>query len=656
MRQAHCQVATLGMFAWARLEPEEGRYEFGWLDRVIEILSEQGRWFILGTPSAAPPAWMAGRYPETLRVGSDRVRKLHGNRVNYNLGSAVYREKTREIARQLAQRYGDHPRLLAWHMSNEYNGADYSPESIAQFREWLRRRYHDDLNALNHAYWAAFWSHTFGSWDEIDAPGRPLGEVATQGLIVDWQRFVTDQTIEFMLNEAAPLREISPSVPVTTNLMGTYPGLDYRKFAPHLDFVSWDSYPSPESDVMATETWVNVSFKHDLMRSLKRDRPWLLMESTPSTANWYTNMTLKRPGMHRFEGLHALAHGSDGVQYFQWRQSRGGEEQHHGAVVTAGGASNTRVFAEVRSLGEELETLGDLSGTLTQAQVAIVFDWEAKWALDASSGPVRGDKGYDATVLDHYRAFWEMGVSVDVIGLDDDLSPYRLLVAPMAYSLRPGFAERVKGFLEAGGTFASTYLSGWVSESSLLYLEGLGGPLREILGIEIEELDVLPDGRTNSVEFLDGNPLQLSGSFAVSRFCELAHTKGAEALAVYGTDFYAGRPAVTRHRLGEGTAYYVGARCGFDFVKSFFHRISVDAKVNLPTGLPLPTGVTVQTRLSEKEEFLFVLNASETAKEWTGTPFGDFSLPAWGAEIRRRGREDVKLNSKTASVASFDGS
>lgn len=234
MQTAHFRVATLGVFSWAKLEPSEGKYEFGWLDDVTERLSAADRYFILATPSAAAPAWMSHRYPETLRTGPDRIRRLHGNRVNYNLGSSLYREKVRSVARKLAERYGDHPRLLAWHVSNEYGGADYSAETLNQFRKWLRNRY-GTLDALNAAYWTTFWSHSYSDWDEIDAPGAPYGESSIHGLTVDWQRFVTDQTVEFMLNETAILRELSPHVPVTTNFMGTYPGLNYRRFGPHLD-------------------------------------------------------------------------------------------------------------------------------------------------------------------------------------------------------------------------------------------------------------------------------------------------------------------------------------------------------------------------------------------------------------------------------------
>jgi beta-galactosidase len=626
MERANVTVATVGVFAWAQLEPEEGRYEFDWLDEALDRLTERDRWFILATPSAAPPNWLPRRYPEVLRTGPDRVRRRPGNRVNYSLASPIYREKTREIARRLAERYGNHPRLLAWHLSNEYGGADYGPESIAAFRQWLRRKFHDDLDALNAAYWSAFWSHTFRDWEEIDAPGDPYGEISMPGLTVDWRRFVTDQTIEFMTNEAAPLRELSPHVPITTNLMGLDPRTDYRKLAPHLDFVSWDSYPGARMRLSDPDTWVSTAFAHDLMRSLKPDRPWLLMECSPSSGNWFDRMALKRPGVHRFESLQAVAHGADGVLYFQWRQSRGGSEQFHGAVVGHAGDERTRVFQEVRAVGAELDELRGVAGTVTRAEVAIVFDWEARWALDTASGPVRGEKGYEATCLAHYRVFWEAGIPVDLIGLDDPLDRYRVVIAPMTYSLRPGFAERVEAFVESGGTFVATYLTGWTDENSLVSREGFLGSLQRVLGIWSEELDVLYPDELNHVE-VDAPALGFHGRFRAVEFCELVHPTTAEVVGTYADDFYAGRPALTVNRVGEGSAWYVASRNEAEFTEAFLLGLADAAEVARATEDPLPAGVTAQRR----GDVVFLMNAGSEPATVDGVV-----VPPRGVVVRDR--------------------
>lgn len=615
MQEARFRVATLGVFSWAALEPEEGRFEFGWLDEAIARLSAGDRYFILATPSAAAPAWLSHRYPETLRTGPDGVRRRHGNRVNYNLASPLYREKTRGMARRLAERYGSHPRLLAWHVSNEYGGADYGPESAAAFRLWLRKRYHDDLDALNRAYWTAFWSHTYSDWDQIEPPGAPYGEVSIQGLTVDWNRYTTDATVEFMLNEAAPLRELSPDVPVTTNLMGAYPGLDYRKLAPHLDFVSWDSYPDFGKESMTPDDWIRVSFQHDLMRSLKPDRPWLLMEMAPGPSNWQPFMTPKRPGVHKFESLQAVAHGADGVQYFQWRASRGSQEQLHAAVVGHNGGEKARMFQEVAEVGRSLIALDGVVGKLPTNEVAIVFDWENRWLLDAACGPVQGDKGYFQACVEHYASFWRVGVGVDVIGMDDDLARYRLVVAPMAYGSGEGFAERVRAFVKGGGTFVTTYLSGWVDDTGLVFEGGYLAPWRELLGIWSEELDVLRGGAT----------VPLSGGGTAREFCELIHLDGAEAIETYRGEFYAGRPSFTVNRHGEGKAYYVASRNDRRFLDTWLPLLAEKAGVRRAYGGRLPKGVSVQKR----GDRLFFLNPTDETVR-----IDDFELGPYGVVVK----------------------
>ncbi|HWD37710.1 MAG TPA: beta-galactosidase [Fimbriimonas sp.] len=630
MRKAHFHVATIGVFSWAKLEPEEDRYDFSWMDSVIERLGSADRYFILSTPSAAPPAWMSRKYPEILRTGPDRVRRLHGNRVNYSLWSPVYREKTQEIARRLAERYGSHSRLLAWHVSNEFGGEDYGSHSIAAFRRWLREKY-GSLDALNAAYWTAFWSHVYSDWEEIDAPGHPYGETAIQGLAVDWQRFTTDSTLDFMLNEASPLREISPGVPVTTNLMGTYPGINYRRFTPHLDFTSWDSYPAFGQVLTDPNCWVTVAFKHDLTRCLSKTRRWMMMECSPSSSNWYKSMALKKPGMHRFEMLQAIAHGADGVQYFQWRQSRGSQEQLHGAVVNHGTTDNGRVFREVQQVGEEIDdTMAGVAGSRVEAEVAVIYDWEAKWSLDAACGPIQGDKKYEPVCVEHYRAFWEAGIPVDVIGLNDDLSQYKLVVAPMAYAIPQGFAERVSRFVEDGGTFVTTYLSGWTDENSLVFEEGFLGPLRKVLGIWSEEIDAL-DANTQSQIRVSG--LSIDGLFEVREFCEQIHLTTAKALGSYQSDFYAGNPALTVNPFGAGKAYYVASRNETAFTGKFLQSLAREAGIERVVE-KLPVGVTAQRRVGDGQEWIFLLNATPNPHVVTTKDGAIIELDPWDVAVR----------------------
>jgi beta-galactosidase len=605
IKLAHCNAMSVGIFAWTRLEPAEGQFDFGWLDRIMDTLAENGAYAVLATPSGARPAWLAARYPEVLRVRPDRGRNLYGRRHNHCLTSPIYREKTRLINARLAERYKDHPALLVWHVSNEYNGECHCDLCRAAFREWLKHKY-GTLDALNHAWWTAFWSHIYTDWAQIDPPS-PIGETSVHGLNLDWKRFVTDQTVDFMLNEMAPLREFTPGVPVTTNMMGTFPGLNYWKFAPHLDVISWDSYPLwHKGDDVALAA--DVAFVHDLNRSLKGGKPFMLMESVPSATNWMPAAKLKRPGMHALSSLQAIAHGSDTVQYFQWRKSRGSAEKFHGAVVDHVGHEHTRVFRDVADVGQKLAKLDDVVGTTVRPDVAILYDWENMWAVNDAQGPRRGDKGYLDDCKRHYRPFWRRGIPVDIVDMEQDLSRYRLVIAPMLYMVRPGVAGRIEAFVQGGGVFVTTYWSGIVDENDLCFLGGFPGPLRSVLGVWAEEIDALYEGDENYVLPVPGNGLDLSGEYVAAELCDLIHAESAQVLATYKDDFYAGQPALTVHRFGAGEAYYIASRNEDRFLDDLYGALSAELDLLRSLDVELPQGVSAQLRTDGEREFVFVMN------------------------------------------------
>lgn len=625
MKLAHCNAMSVGIFAWAALEPEEGRFEFDWLDTILEKLHKAGAFAVLATPSAARPAWLSKAYPEVLMVRDDGIRNTHGRRHNFCLTSPVYREKVRNINRKLAERYKDHPALLLWHVSNEYGGNTqwgcYCDLCKAAFRDWLRNRYDNDIENLNHRWWNRFWAHTCNEFDQIDPPG-PRGENRVPALEIDWRRFVTDQTVDFYLNEIIPLRELTPDVPVTTNMMGVFDKLNYCKFAPHVDVISWDNYPewhSPRHLRVAREN----GFLHDLNRSFKR-KPFMLMESVPSTTNWMDSAKLKRPGMHILSAVQAVGHGADTVQYFQYRKSRGSCEKFHGAVVDHVGHENTRVFRDVAEVGQMLEKLDDVVGTVTPAEIGLIFDWENRWALEAMEGLGRRQKNsYVETCIDHYQAFWQRGVSVDVIESTCDFTHYRLLVAPLLYMLRPGVAERLEKFVADGGTLIGTYFTGIVDENDLCFLGGTpGAGLREVFGVWEEEIDGLWPEDRNEVLPVEHNPLGLAGSYEARDLCALLHAEGAEVLATFGKDFYAGRPALTRRAHGEGFAWYIASRNDERFLDDFYGRLIDELKLPRALQTALPADVTVQQRTGDRGDFLFVMNFHETESRTVELPAG----------------------------------
>jgi beta-galactosidase len=615
MKLAKCNVMSVGIFAWSALELEEGRFTFEWLDDIINKLYDNGIYTILATPSGARPAWMSQKYPEVLRVGGNRVRNLHGARHNHCFTSPVYREKTEIINTKLAERYSSHPAVLAWHISNEFGGECHCSYCQDAFRGWLKNKY-GTLEKLNDAWWTAFWSHTYTDWSQIQSPA-PHGERMVHAMNLDWKRFVTDQTIDFYKHETKPLRKYNQDIPITTNFMEAFEGINYFKFAKELDVVSWDNYPTwhNSKDDVDLASW--ISMMHDLFRSLKGGKPFMLMESTPSLTNWQSISKLKKPGMHLLSSMQAVAHGSDTVQYFQWRKSRGSSEKFHGAVVDHCGHEHTRVFKDVTQLGEALEKLDVIVGTSIKPKVAVIFDWENRWAIKDSQGPRNIGIKYEETVKQNYKAFWKKGVPVDIIDMDCEFSNYKLLIAPMLYMIRPGVGERIEKFVENGGTFVATYWSGIVDENDLCFLGGFPGPLRKVLGIWSEEIDALYDGETKAVVFNDDNILGLQGSYEAVELCDLIHLEGAEALAVYGEDFFVGRPALTVNSFGQGKSYYITSRNSESFNDDFYGKLIEELKIKRTIETNLPYGVTAQMRTDGENDFIFLMNFSSNEQTVT---------------------------------------
>lgn len=656
MKLAGCNVMSVGIFAWAALEPEEGRFAFGWLDDVLERLHKNGIYVWLATPSGARPAWMSQKYPEVLRVGPNRVRNLHGFRHNHCYTSPVYREKTAVMNAKLAERYAYHPAVIGWHVSNEYGGECHCPLCQEAFREWLKAKY-GTLEALNRAWWTAFWSHTFTDWRQIESPA-PHGENQVHGHNLDWRRFVTDQTADFLRHEVRPLRAVNPDLPVTANLMELYDGLDYRVLAREMDVVSWDAYPlwhKPGADSDAdTASW--FAMNHDLFRSLKGGRPFLLMESTPSLTNWQPISKLKRPGMHRLSSLQAVAHGSDSVQYFQWRKGRGSSEKFHGAVVDHVGHEHTRVFRDVAALGGTLARLGDVRGCAVPAEAAVVFDWDNRWAIRDAQGPRNAGMGYEETVHSHYRALWEFGVPTDIIGSEDPFDPerYKLIIAPMLYMVKPAVGEKIEAFVERGGTFVGTYWSGVVDENDLCWLGGFPGSLRHVLGIWAEEIEGLYDEDRNGLRVNGIGAAELGlaegQTYEIRELCELVHAESAEVLAEYTDDFYAGRPALTVRRLGAGRAYYLAGRAQPPFYDNFYGGLVRRLGVRRALDAELPRGVTAGVRTDGGHDYVFVQNFTggpvklalderEYVDMESGeviAPGGKLELPVHGVRVLRR--------------------
>ncbi len=602
MKKAGVNSVTLGVFSWAACEPVEGEFHFEWMEDIIENLYQNGIYTVLSTPSGARPAWLDAAYPEAMRVDDRGVRNRHGVRHNHCMTSLKFREKTAVIDQMLARRLGKHPGVILYHISNELGGACYCPLCAQKFRDYLALKFEGDIEKLNKAWWTSFWSHHYNSFDQIE-PLFANGETSVMGLTLEWRRFTTANMADFMEHEIRVLRAETPDIPVTTNFMRLYEHLDYRKMAPKLDVVSWDNYPVFHNDWESLgDTLAETSFQHAVMRSLKRDTPFMMMESAPGLVNWHPVNKLKRPGVHRLSCLQAVACGSDSVQYFQWRKGRGSYEQFHGAVVDHNGSEDTRVFREVAEVGELLRRLSPVAGTLCRPKAALLFDWDNRWAIWDTRALADSTKKYEETCLDFYRAFLRLGVDMDVVGSEEDLSGYRLVVAPMLYMLQPKTASRLTEFVNGGGQLLATYFTGYVDTDQLCFLGGFPGDgLSELFGLTSEEIDTYYPSDRNGVRLADGSVWE------VRDYAEILKVKDARVLGVYTGEFYQGTPALTCKAHGQGRAYYAAARSSASQMTPLFEKMLAQA------GIPakkLPQGVEYHERCAGEERYGFYLNST----------------------------------------------
>ncbi len=600
MKKAHVNVATLGVFSWSVYEPVEGEYHFEWLKEIADRLYENGIYFILATPSGARPAWMDERYPEVMRTTVKRVKNLHGQRHNHCITSPKYRALVREMDERLAKEFGSHPGLLAWHISNELGGECACPLCEKKFQAYLEQKFDGDIEALNKAWWTTFWSHRYNRFDQIEIPASH-GEKSIMGLNLEWRRFTSENTIDFMNQEIEVLRALTPDVPITTNFMHSYPLLDYNRMAKPLDFVSWDSYPCYNNNYESlAKTSFDNALDHITMRSFKKDKPFLVMESVPDLVNWHDYNHAKRPGVHFITAMQSIACGSDSVMYFQWRKSRGSFEQYHGAVVDHLGRDDTRTFKAVTELGAALEKIKEAAGSVCKSSTAILYDWDSRWALDDAAAFSKKTKNYVKTVGSFLNICLKNGVEADVISSVEPLDDYQVVVAPMLYLLQPHTAERLKQFVERGGQLIATYITGYVDENTLCYLGGFPGDgLKDLFGIYVEEIDTLYPKQANGVRFTDGTV------WKAADYCEVIRLNGAQVLASYTDDFYAEEPAVTMKQTGRGTAYYIAARCEEAANAAVLRRAWDAAGIARKA---LPAGVEYHRRYKEHTAYDFYLN------------------------------------------------
>jgi beta-galactosidase len=643
MNRGGISLATVGVFSWARLEPREGEYDFAWLDELLDLLHANGVHVDLATATASPPPWLARRHPETLPVTEEGVRLAVGSRQQYCPSSPVYREKAGELVRRLVERYADHPALELWHVNNEYGchvSHCYCEVSAAAFREWLRARY-GSVDELNRAWGTAFWSQRYDTFDEIEPPrAAPTFRNPTQ--LLDFDRFSSDELRACYQAEAEIIRA-SSDVPITTNFMGFFKPVDYWKWAPLVDIVSDDTYPDP-ADPAST---AHAAMVRDLMRSLGGGAPWLLMEQSPSAVNWRERNAVKAPGQMRAWSYQAVARGADGILFFQWRQSAAGSEKFHSGMVPHAG-TDTRVWREIEQLGAELQQLSGpeagVEGSRVAADVAITLDWDSWWAVEQPASPTR--VSYLETLFAWHRALTSLGITVDFVRADAELSAYRVVVVPTHFVATDAQLENLATFAEAGGTLIVGFGTAITDEHLHVRLGGyLGERLRQVLGVWIEEFapPAAPDLRAVGGGAAPPVPLDgelLGGSAAGSVWSEFVRVEDAETVATFTEGALAGWPAVTRRAAGEGSAWYVATLPEPAALRRLVEHVVGEADVELP--VPITSGEQVE--VVRRGELVFAINHGPDAAELqldgtdllSGSQAAGMTLPQHGVAIVKR--------------------
>lgn len=597
MEAAHVRVVRIGEFAWSRMEPREGQYDFAWMDRAIAAAARHRMVVVLGTPTAAPPAWLTQAYPDTLRVGEDGVRDEHGNRQQFSFASARYRRFAHAIAGQMAQRYGRNPHVVGWQLDNEYAQASFDPEAKAQFHAWLQRKY-GSIEELNRRWATAYWSQTYNDFAQI--PVHEDGQ--NPALLLEWKRFVSDTWTDYSRNQIDAIRpHADPRQFITTNTMGWFAGFDAYKVHDVLDIAAWDDYVAGER-----YDWVDNAARHDLTRGYKQRNYWV-METQPGFVNWRATNVALRKGQVRAMAWQAVAHGADAVAYWQWRAAPNGQEEYHGTLVGADGEP-VPVYAEIQQVGAEFAKAGAaLAGTTPHADVALINDFDSRWAL----GFQKHSADFDPVVQmkSFYRPLRQQAQVVDVVSALAPLEGYKLVVAPSLNVLSDAQAQRLKAYVERGGHLVLGPRSAMKNADNGLQPQRQPGPLGELLG-----------GRVQQFYALD-KPIPVAGAAgegSAKIWAEQLQARAAqtEVPLRYGqaNGWLDGEPAVLTRRVGKGRISYVGAWLDDATLDRLTGDWLRDAQVRAPLA-DVPADVEVGVRSDGHRRVLVLINHGSDAQQ-----------------------------------------
>lgn len=604
--EAGFNVVRLAEFAWSRMEPQEGQFDFSWLDRAIAILAAEGIKVVLGTPTASPPPWLMAKHPDAYRVFEDGKRWTYGNRREYCPNNAAYHDATRRIVSAMAAHYASNPAVIGWQTDNEFGDRCYCPVCAQAFRQWLERRWMT-LDALNAAWGTVFWSHEYSDWSQIPVPLSTCRS-ANPGLWLDFYRFSSDSYVAYQRIQTDILRKLCPTHFITHNLMGIkYDRLNYFDLAQDLDFVSWDNYPRTQWSMVADVDPSRMALAGDTMRGLLRKNFWV-MEQQAGPGGWEVVSVMPRPGELRLWAYQQIAHGADAIVFFRWRTARFGTEEYWHGLLEHDGRPGRR-YQEIKRMGAEITRAGEtIAGAVLKPSVAIVLDYNSRFAFQVQ--PNNPGFGYVEHIQQIYRALYHRNVPVDVVSPSSDLSAYKLVFAPALHIVTPEIAARLAQYVENGGVLVCTARSGVKKECNTVVNMPLPGRLAGTFGVTVEDYDSLPEGAGQPLQF---NVASVTGEPMARAWCDILAPDTAAVAATYTQEYYAGKPAVTVNNTGQGKAVYVGTFGDDALFEAMAPWLMEMAGVRGIT--TTPRGIEVCERWQGEQRLLFVLNHSNTPKE-----------------------------------------
>ena len=604
MEAAGINFVRMAEFAWARMEPSEGHYDFGWLDRALKVLNGHGIKAVLGTPSASPPAWLMAKYPDIAAMNEQGVRYRYGSRRNYCLHNPQFLTAVRAIVTAMAEHYKNHPGVLGWQIDNELGGPFcYDSYCLAAFQKWCQAKY-SSLEALNHAWGTIFWGHTYSAWSQVPLPWNTLYGVYNVSLALDYRRFFSDSSRDFLKLQADILRRTAPGKAITHNEMGMFDDIDYSSFNTQLDFVAWDNYPMIFRH--NHDDYFDVGLSHDLMRGSKDQHNFMVMEQEGGLPGWMEFWGHQAaPGLYRAWAYQSIAHGADGVCFFRWKTSRYGTEQYWQGVLDQDGYPNAR-YQTVAQMGKELKQLSTvLHGSTPVSPAALLVSPDTRWAFHIQT--LVKDFDYNRQLGYYYAALRKQGIGVDVVFPQSDFSAYKMIVAPSLFVVTKPLVEKLTDFVKNGGTLVLTFRSGVKDEHNVVTDQTLPGPLAELAGVAIHDYDpgVGPEQESKQeVVAHDGS------HYPASVWFDILTPTSAQTLATYGKGYYAGTAVVTLNRFQNGSVFYVGTESS---APEFYERLVAYARqgAGVEPGPRAPAGVEIATRQGPGGKIIFLMNYTE---------------------------------------------